>query len=451
MQTFASLISTALCILVLTPSEAATPAASAAPDGPRFAASDEIPDSKGYDDAYALYEVKLGGVPITEAEQLTRWQDELKGGRARAGVLAGGYLAYRALIPADCDAARAALLQADQLGSDQAAWSLAKLAENTSCGQVERAQWEPWLKKAVALDYLSAAQRLIDLYAISGTADDTVQRYIYARVASSYWAAVNINKNDPPRTEFAPAALLEMEKTLSPADRTRAEAESAKILAVMLKRHERFASVAPVEFARGGAGGKIAHTFVGFSLDYRHECQWNLTGNCKGAQRLGYADLTNKSANFLGCKVVLTTPDFVTAAATTLSREVLIGPGATRRLILGDTTLLPDKKALTTACTALPDLAANATAGKCRARLKGTLNVDDYYPPSAVARGIEGSVVVRYWLPAGSDVPVDAEVATSSGDASLDDAAIATVRSGTYTKDCDYGLGTLKIAFKLKN
>jgi TonB family protein len=451
MQTFASLTLAALGALALSAAQAAAPETRSAPDGPHFDSSEELPASVGYDDAYALYEVKLGGLPITEAEQLTRWQDELKAGRARAGVLAGSYLAYRALIPADCVVARETLQRADQLGSDQAPWALARLAENVSCGPVERAQWEPWLKKAVTLDYLSAAQRLIMLYGGEGANADPMQRYLYARVAGGYWQALSNNKTQPPSNDYSPAALVELEKPLSAADRARAQAAAEKLLATMLKRHERFANVTPVEFDRGGASGKVSNAWVGYTVDYRHECQWNLAGNCKGAQRLAFLDLTNKSANFLACKVALTTKDFVSAAPVIVDREVLVGPGATRRLILSDTTVQPDKKAMVVNCASIADLAANNTAAKCRAKLKSALNANDFYPPSAQARGIEGNAVVRYWIPADSNSPADLEIQNSSGDPGLDDAAVAMVRSGEFTKDCDYALGSIKIAFKLNN
>jgi TonB family protein len=111
----------------------------------------------------------------------------------------------------------------------------------------------------------------------------------------------------------------------------------------------------------------------------------------------------------------------------------------------------PDKKALTGSCTPVPKLAANLAAGKCRARLQGSIDVDRFYPEAARARGIEGSTVVRYWLPPGADVPTDAEIVTSSGDASLDDAAVATILSGKFASDCDYGLSSIRIAFKLQN
>ena len=59
--------------------------------------------------------------------------------------------------------------------------------------------------------------------------------------------------------------------------------------------------------------------------------------------------------------------------------------------------------------------------------------------------------MVRYWVPPGSNVPVDAEIVSSSGYPALDDAAIDTIRSGKFTKDCDYGLSSIRIAFKLQD
>ena len=104
---------------------------------------------------------------------------------------------------------------------------------------------------------------------------------------------------------------------------------------------------------------------------------------------------------------------------------------------------------MTVTSTVVPRLADNAVAGRCRARLTNHIDAQEFYPSSAKRQGIEGDAVVRYWIPPGSDVPMDAEISRSSGSAELDAAAIDTIRSGTFSKDCDYGLGTIKIAFKL--
>jgi len=455
MQTQAVLLTLVVLAGAATSASAQNPAATspnavpstipAASNGPGFTLSDEVPSPRGFTDAYLLDEIKLGGEVLSEEDQLARWQAELNAGRARAGAMLGAYHAYRALTPEDCLAARDPLIKADQLGSDQAAWQLAKLAGNDTCGPIDRAQRERWLKQAVALDYPSAVLELINLNADTTDATQRLNRYIYARVAAGYWESTQ----SPPRAPFDPQSLKDMESTLTVAEKGRAESESASILQQMLKRHERFGVVAPVEFARGDAGAK--GSWIAWQVDYRHECQWNLKANCRGAQRLVFVDLINKNTVFLACKLEMHPKDFVTGnpVKTALSREVLIGPGAQRRLMLGDVNGDADKKALAATCTAMPKLAADLTAGKCRAKLNGSIDVERFYPESAKSRGVEGSAVVRYYLPPGAEYPTDAEIQTSSGDIALDDAAIATVRSGKFTHDCEYGLSSIRIAFKL--
>jgi TonB family protein len=434
--------------LAVAQAPAAPATSNPAATGPSFALSDEIPNPEGYADAYSLDEIRFGGKSLTEEQQVARWQAELAAGRARAGVLVGAYLAYRALTPTDCDAARAVLTRADELGSDQAAWQLAQLAGNSTCGAVDRSQLERWLKKAVTQDYPRAAADLITFYGNGTEANAKVQQYVYARVAAGYWEA---NKLTVPREGFDATALQDMEKSISAAERARAETEAASILAAMLKRHGRFGALQPVEFARGDAGGRAS--YVGYSLDYRHECQWNLKSNCRGTQRLAYVEVSNKNADFVACTLELRARDFVsgTADPEPARRQVLIGPQATRKLLLTDVNDTPDKKALSTSCKPVPKLAANLVAGKCRAKLQGSIDVERFYPESARARGTEGSTVVRYWLPPGADAPTDAEIVTSSGDVTLDDAAVETIRSGKYASDCDYGLSSIRIAFKLQN
>ena len=449
MQTLTFLIS-----LLAAAAGAEVPAPPAGAPTPQFSASDEVPESPGYEDAFSLIEVKLGGTPMTDEEQVNRWLAELKGGRARAGSLVGSHLAYLALTPTDCAAARDALMRADELGHDRAARSLADLATNVSCGDVDYAAVERWLKKAVTLDFLGAAQRLVVLYAPQGKRPDAVQQYTYARVAAGYWESVYPKDAKPDATTgFDVAALQTIEATLTPADLKRAETEAAKILTAMLKRHERFKPAQPQEFSRGGQAPKASRGsgFVAFTSDYHHECAWNLAANCRGAQRLAFVDISNNEQDFTSCKAELRSKDFVTATPATLTREVLIGPKVTRRLILGDVYEQPDKAAMVVTCKAIPKLAENAAAGKCRARLKGTIDAQQFYPPGAKQQGIEGSAVVRYFVPSGGDEPVDAEIAQSSGYPSLDAAAIDTIRSGKFGSECEYGLGSIRIAFKLQD
>jgi TonB family protein len=451
MQTLTALV-TLLAAAAVAAAEA-PPAPGAAPT-PQFNASDEVPELTGTEDAFALYEIRVGGQVLSEADQIKRWQDELKAGRARAGTLAGSHLAYLALNASDCAVARDTLLRADELGHDQAALKLADLAENTSCGDPDIAAIERWLKKAVTLDYLIAAQKLIGFYSPTGLRSDPVQQYIYARVAAGYWEAVYPNDtNATGRVGFDANALQEMEKSLSAADRKRADTEAAQLLAQMLKRHGRFTPVHAQEFSRGGQAAKASkgYGFVASTTDYHHECAWNLAANCRGAQRLAFVDVNNNESEFISCKAELHAKDFVTNAATTLPRETLIGPKATRRLILGDVSDQPDKSAMTVACKVMPKLAENAAAGRCKAKLQGSIDAQQFYPASAQQQGIQGDAVVRFFVPPSGDAPVDAEIARSSGYASLDEAAIDTIRSGHFTKECDYAISSIRIAFKLQD
>ncbi len=454
MQTLASgLAALAAAALATAGMAAEPPAAPAAAPTPQFTASDEIPDRPGYDDAFALYELRLGGEALSAADQVTRWLDELKAGRARAGALVGSHLTYLALTDSDCAAARDALTRADELGSDQASWQLAQLAENRSCGEPDVPAMERWLKKAVTLDYLSAAQRLIELYSPAGMKTDPVQQYIYARVAGGYWEAVYGKGGNPgSRAGFDVSALQEMEKTLPAADRKRAETEATQILTQMLRRHDRFVPARPQEFARGGKAAKASSGwgFVGYTIDYHHECAWNLANNCRGAQRLSFIDIVNNEKDFVSCKADLKPKDFVTGKVGSLPREVLVGPKTTRRIVVGDVYDVPDKGSLSVACTAIPKLAENAAAGRCKARLEGTIDAQQFYPPSAKNAGVEGDAVVRYFVPPGGNVPVDAEIVRCSGSPALDDAAIDTIRSGKFTKDRDSGLPSIRIAFTLQ-
>ena len=86
---------------------------------------------------------------------------------------------------------------------------------------------EQWLKKSVPLDYPSAVVSLIRFYGVSETPADQQQRYLYARVAAGY---LESTKSAAPRDGFDATALQEMEKALSAADRSRVEAEAARIL-----------------------------------------------------------------------------------------------------------------------------------------------------------------------------------------------------------------------------
>ena len=190
------------------------PAANPAAAGPSFSISDQIPSSAGYGDAYSLDEIRLGGAALTEAQQVERWQAELGAGRARAGAMLGAYLSYRALTETDCAAARDAFVKADELGNDQAAWQLAKLARNDTCGViVDRASRERWLKKAAGARQPRRGAR----------ADEPVRRLdrprragAALRVRARRRRLLGVGQGGKPLEGFDATALQEMEKNCPP-------------------------------------------------------------------------------------------------------------------------------------------------------------------------------------------------------------------------------------------
>ena len=76
-------------------------------------------------------------------------------------------------------------------------------------------------------------------------------------------------------------------------------------------------------------------------------------------------------------------------------------------------------------CKPAADRAAAAVRTDCRPGLNA--NVRPPYPPEALARGIEGVVTLRVVVDEDGAVR-SAKVETSSGDASLDQSALTTVR-----------------------
>ena len=60
--------------------------------------------------------------------------------------------------------------------------------------------------------------------------------------------------------------------------------------------------------------------------------------------------------------------------------------------------------------------------------------------------------MVRYWVPPGSEIATDAEIATSSGDAALDEAAIDHgAQRQVHARMRLRTVSTIRIAFKLQN
>ena len=156
--------------------------------------------------------------------------------------------------------------------------------------------------------------------------------------------------NPDSRAGFNRGRLSGNGKVAAAADRKRAETEATRILTQMLKRHERFTPVQPAGIQPRRPGRRRLHV-AGASprstLDYHHECAWNLVSNCRGAQRLAYVDLSNNEQDFMSCKAELRRRISSPARPPIFPASRSSGPKATRRLVLGDVYEQPDKSAMT--------------------------------------------------------------------------------------------------------
>ena len=157
----------------------------------------------------------------------------------------------------------------------------------------------------------------------------------------------------------------------------------------------------------------------------------------------------------MACKVELRAKDFVTGTpvATAVAREVLIGPKVTRRLMLGDVNDAPDKSCADGELQGRAEARRRtrrraSVAPSCRAASTRSSSIRS--PPSG--SGIEGRYRGALLGPHGSAVhPPTPKSRAPAVTPALDAAAIATMRSGKFTSDCDYGLGSIRIAFKLQD
>ena len=243
-----------------------------------------------------------------------------------------------------------------------------------------------------------------------------------------------------------------MEKTLSAADRKRAESEATVILTQMLKRHERFKPQSPQEFARGGQNAKSSKGwgFAASTIDYHHECAWNLVANCRGAQRLAFVDVSNNEQEFMACKADLRSKDFVTQTVDTLSRSARwtqgyapIDPG--RRVPAAGQER--DRRELQGHSQVRRERRGRQVSREAR-RAPSTHSSSIRYPPSARASREMRSCATGW--PRTAAVPRTPKSCVPAV-TRLDAAAIDTIRSGHFKSDCDYGLGSIRIAFKLQD
>ena len=375
---------------------------------------------------------------------LKRWETQATAGRARAASLTGRYWLER--VPQDsanCAKAIDAFQRAEKLGSNEAPAWLGHLYRRLDCPQRDVKTGIEWLRKAVPLATFGTAAELYHLYAAEDAPErDAVQAYAYARVAA---AGNELSTGELSSEEFLKnvAARLDAKQLKAAND------QADKLLAAIGQRRDALTAAPREEKLKPAASGPgWAAGLVGF--DDLRECAANIAGNCKGVRRVAFLDATNRGSEYLRCKLSLDHRDFGTDARQTLERETLLPPQATRRLVLGRIGEVSVGGDLRAECTPLPGLAANVTAGKCKARTTGVPSIDDFYPPGSRARNEEGSVRLWAYMAQKEGHPALVELMGSSGFPELDRAGIQMGSYMAFATDCEQGYLPFVITFKLR-
>jgi hypothetical protein len=419
------------------------PAAAAAPI---FVTPDPAPGAEDPGDRPMPWPDGADTQPKPGGSPLDRWTAQGEAGRARAAALVGRY--WLEVVPQNpqenCAKAIEWYLKADKLGSNEAAGWLGHLYRRLDCPQRDLKVAAQWLRKAVPLATYGAATDLADLYSAADSAerDDTLA-YAYARVAAEFEANLS---GATPATERV--AILG--QPLDTRQRKTGDEFAEKLLADVRQRRAAMTAAPREEKLKPAASG--AGWNVGLSAyDDLRECAANTSANCRGVRRQAYYDVSNKGDEYLRCKFELDSTDYVLGTKTTLARESIVAPRATRRLLAGRIGELSGGKDLRVTCTPIDGLAASVTAGQCKATATGVPSVDDFYPAGAKRRGEEGSVKVYVFLDKQEGQPVVAELWGSSGFPELD---LAGVRMATYMafrSDCQYGYLPFAITFRLQD
>jgi hypothetical protein len=383
--------------------------------------------------------------PGTAESNLERWVAQANAGRARAATLVGGYWLER--IPQsqeNCAKAIEWLQKADKLGSNEAPGWLGHAYRRFDCPQRDLKTAAEWLRKAVPLRTYGAAGDLVDIFGAEGTPEyDIDQAYLYSRVAAPEVALT------PAATELEARQAAMLEK-LDPAQRQSARETADKLLADIDRR--RLAMRAPpseekLKPSASGSGWNLGLV----AYDDLRECAANLAQNCQGTRRLAYFVAQNRGKEYLRCTFTLAHREFATGKQETHTRETLLPPQSTRRLVAGRVGEIGAKGDLRAQCAPIAGLAADVTAGRCKASTTGVPSVADFYPPGSRRRNEEGRVLLYIWLDKKEGQAALVELMGSSGFPELDQAG---VKMGTYMafrSECDYGWLPFAVGFRLQD
>jgi hypothetical protein len=419
---------------------AATPVAGAQPI---FSRSDPAPPELDFGHESPPWSDVADLQVISPETNLERWVTQANAGRARAATIAGRYWLER--IPQDpqnCAKAIEWLQKADTLGSNEAAGWLGHVYRRFDCPQRDLKIAVQWLRKAVPLMTFGAAGDLRDIYAQEGTPEyDAQQAYVYARVAAPEAGVTG----SAPEAQASEAALGDK---LPAGQRKSATDAAAKLLADIDRRRLALRAAPGEEKLKPQASGSgWAVSLVAY--DDLRECAANTAGNCKGVRRMAYFDAVNRGEEYLRCKLALDHRDFGTGKPATHTRETLLPPKSTRRIIVGRVGETGGDD-LRVQCAPVAGLAADVSAGRCKATATGVPAVSDFYPAASRARGDEGRVLLYAFLDQKDGHAAIVELMGSSGFPDLDQAGVKMGSYMAFHTDCERGYLPFAVAFRLK-
>ncbi len=376
----------------------------------------------------------------TPLDRLTRQADA---GRAKAAYIVGRIWLERIAENAEnCAKAIEWFTKADKLGSNEAPAWLGHVYRRLDCPQRDVKVAIDWLRKAVPLMSFGAAADLADLYADADSPQkDPVLAYAYARIAAE---SHEFPEGDP----SSPGRVTALEQGLDSRQVQTATDLSFKLLADVNRRRAQLVAAPREEKLKAAASGKDWSVNL-VAFDDLRECAANTATNCRGVRRSAYFDTSNRSAEYLRCKLELDSRDFALGTKVTNERDTILPPKATRRLFAGRIGEVAGAQDLRVSCAPLAGLAANVAAGQCRLTTTGVPSVSDFYPAGSKARNEEGRVVVNVWMDKKEGQPTVVELKETSGFPELD---VAGVKMGSYMAfkgDCDQGYTSVAIAFRL--
>jgi TonB family protein len=332
--------------------------------------------------------------PEEKQRAVANWESQAQAGSARAAALAGEALWREPALNA-CPRAETLLMRAVELGAREAPYLLGVYYRDAPCAKRKRKEARAWFDKALEL----GDARAVGASGRSIPADE------------AYRARLEVAQRVP-----TDGALLEQPVMMAP----------------------------PSDAKRGWS-------FKLDRVDHTRQCALNLVQNCRGVPFAARVSLTNTLESYLLCRIKISYAAFGTGEPRSHERSAVVAPSGSREVFAGEVdNEIPQDGAVADCAPLTPDPLTMAPDELCRAKLIDVIRLDEFYPPAALQREIEGDVSIRVFVQHSGERPTDVEVATSSSQPLLDQAALKAMRRQRFSSNCDNAFGTFRLGFKLQ-